>query len=1261
MRRSNNPSHPQSSVRGPRTADPDFRTLFESAPGLYLVVEPDAPRYTIVAVSDAYARATMTRREQILGRGIFEVFPANPSTSVRGATAVRNLGASLERVLRRRVQDTMPIQQYDIRRPEEEGGGFEERWWSQVNCPVFGPDGELIYVTHRVEDVTEFVRIKQAGLEAQRLTADLRIQAENMEAEIFQRGKEITEANRQLVRANDEITRLYEKTKELDRLKSEFFASVSHELRTPLALILGPTQRLLDEPEISPALRRDIEVIERNARTLHHHVDDLLDVAKIDAGRMTLAYCEIDLARLARFVASHFEVLAREKGIAFTVETEGVLWAEVDAEKMQRVLLNLLSNAFKFTPASGRIRASLRQTPEDRIVIEVADSGPGVPVDKREAVFERFRQLEGGATRRFGGTGLGLAIARDFIALHHGAISVSEAPEGGASFVVDLPRRAPPDAVVRPRAADGPSGGPVPAVISQAAFEVHAGPPVEGVGEPGRPLVLVVEDNREMSRFILESLSSEHRVVAAFDGMEGLRKALELEPDLVLCDIMMPKLSGDALVRAIRSHRELDRIPIVLLTAKSDDELRVKLLREGAQDYITKPFTVDELRARIDNLIAGKRGLEAQARLAALVEQAPDGIFVADLEGRYTDVNTAGCRMLGYAREEILGKTMVDFIPPRDVPRLSHAREHLLAGSVEVAEWRLRTKEGAYLPVEVCEKVLPDGRWQSLIRDISERKRAEEALRASEARFAGLISIAADAIVSIDQDQRIRIFNDGAEQIFGWKRDEILGRPVDVLIPERLRERHRQHVRDFAKNPLPARKTSERGTISGLRKDGVEFPAEGAISKLDVEGAPLFTIILRDITERKEVEKEQELLLNVGAVLASSLDYDQTVDSLLSLVVGHLADCCIVELMNEDGGRRFKVAHADPAKATVAEALQRLELDRGGPRLVSRVFETRQPLLVNEVTPAYLESIAQSEEHLRLLRELDPKSLIGVPLIARGNLVGALLLLSTTAARYAAREFAVAQELSRRAALAVDNACLFRNAQRAIRVRDDMLGIVAHDLRNPLNAIFVHAELLRRAREPGISRRGESIQHAALRMNRLIQDLLDVARLDAGQLSVMRGDVPADKVAIEAVEAQRPFARECSVELELDVAAELPEIWADRDRVLQVFENLIGNAIKFTRAGGRIRVGAARREQAVLFWVADTGLGIPMQQIPHLFDRFWQAKEADHRGAGLGLSIVKGLVEAHGGSVWAESTVGVGSTFFFTIPIARPWELRGPS
>jgi len=301
-----------------KSSNPNFRTLFESVPGLYLVLEPDAPRYTIVAVSEAYTRATMTKRDELLGRGLFEAFPDNPADP--RANGVQNLAASLERVNRQRVPDAMAVQKYDIRRPAEEGGGFEERWWSPVNSPVLGPSGELVYIIHRVEDVTEFVRLKQAGIEQQKLAAQLQIQAEKMEAEVFLRGQDLQEANRQLRRANEEITRLYEQTKELDDLKTQFCAGVSHELRTPLTLILGPTQRMLDAPDTSAAVRRDLAVIARNARTLLRHVNDLLDISKLEAARMKVEYADTDVTRLARLVASHFEVLAQEKQLTYAVD-----------------------------------------------------------------------------------------------------------------------------------------------------------------------------------------------------------------------------------------------------------------------------------------------------------------------------------------------------------------------------------------------------------------------------------------------------------------------------------------------------------------------------------------------------------------------------------------------------------------------------------------------------------------------------------------------------------------------------------------------------------------------------------------------------------------------------------------------------------------------------------------------------------------------------------------------------------------------------
>jgi signal transduction histidine kinase len=228
-------------------------------------------------------------------------------------------------------------------------------------------------------------------------------------------------------------------------------------------------------------------------------------------------------------------------------------------------------------------------------------------------------------------------------------------------------------------------------------------------------------------------------------------------------------------------------------------------------------------------------------------------------------------------------------------------------------------------------------------------------------------------------------------------------------------------------------------------------------------------------------------------------------------------------------------------------------------------------------------------------------------------------------------------------------------AQAALGARDQVLSVVAHDLRNPLAAILMQARLLgrrqgqpeRRSRRPG-----DTIERAATRMNRLIQDLLDVTRLEAGPLSIARDRVPGGQVVVDAVESQRRLAASAGLSFEVDVDPALPDVWADRDRLLQVLENLLGNAIKFTRRGGHITAGAASAGAAVLFWVSDSGAGIATEHLPQLFERFWQADKRRRHGAGLGLPIVKGIVEAHGGRVWVESTLGEGSTFFFTIPAA---------
>jgi signal transduction histidine kinase len=282
---------------------------------------------------------------------------------------------------------------------------------------------------------------------------------------------------------------------------------------------------------------------------------------------------------------------------------------------------------------------------------------------------------------------------------------------------------------------------------------------------------------------------------------------------------------------------------------------------------------------------------------------------------------------------------------------------------------------------------------------------------------------------------------------------------------------------------------------------------------------------------------------------------------------------------------------------------------------------------------------------------------MGVPLLSGERLLGALVFISTRPGRgYGPADVEFAQGLARLASLAMENARLYQAAQHATKVRDEVLGIVAHDLRSPLNSISLWTQLVERLLQKlgsaDLQTRSQealgSIASACRRMSRLIQDLLDVARLEAGRLSVtMSLQTPASLLR-EAIDQASPEATGFQLHLEAPEAA--PPVLADRDRILQVFSNLLGNALKFTPAGGEIWVGARVEGEQVRFHVRDTGPGIPPESLAHIFDRFWQANRTDRRGAGLGLSIAKGIVEAHGGTIQVESEPGRGSTFSFTLP-----------
>ncbi len=357
--------------------------------------------------------------------------------------------------------------------------------------------------------------------------------------------------------------------------------------------------------------------------------------------------------------------------------------------------------------------------------------------------------------------------------------------------------------------------------------------------------------------------------------------------------------------------------------------------------------------------------------------------------------------------------------------------------------------------------------------------------------------------------------------------------------------------------------------------------------------------------------------------------------------------------------RRVAAAHRRLDKAALLERARRYPPDPASAPL-ARPLRSGQPLLMVSVTEREMEIMSRDPEHTRIMRELAPSSLVTVPLTARTDTFGVFTFVrSRPREPFDTSDLAFAVEIGNRAALAVDNARLYAESQSAVRIRDQILAIVSHDLRNSLGAIATSARLMLadEGDQAQRTRRLETISRVCSRMNRLIQDLLDASRLQAGHMLSV-APVPEEVAAIvhDACESSRAQAEAKYIELQCDVAAASLTVLADRDRVLQVLSNLVGNAIKFTPDGGTISIRATRAGEVVRFSVADTGPGIRADDLPHIFERFWQAARTAYLGTGLGLPIAKGIVEAHGGTMWVDSHAAVGTTFHFTVPVARRGE-----
>ena len=634
------------------------------------------------------------------------------------------------------------------------------------------------------------------------------------------------------------------------------------------------------------------------------------------------------------------------------------------------------------------------------------------------------------------------------------------------------------------------------------------------------------------------------------------------------------------------------------------------------------------------------------AELRQTLHTAATGLTHCSRDLRYLSANPAYGRLVGLPVEQIVGRPIVDVMGQAAFEIIRPHIERVLSGERVEYEDELpiagerKWIHGVYTPDRDASGNVVG--WVGSVMDITVRKRIEEELKAANAFLDAIIeNIPLMLFIKESQSLRFVRLNRAGEDLLGWPKETFIGKNDYDFWPQEQAEFFVEKDRETLKS----------GSIVDIPEEPIQTRHQGVrilhtkkVPILDTAGNPIYLLgISEDITERKRIEKEQQFLAEVSVALSASLEYEQTLATVARLVVQNFADWCAVDVMDEQGQlSRLKVASADPDQAALCAVLEQMPPDRDLPHLMRSVIESKRPIVVEQVTLQYIESLAQGPGHLQALLATGVTSFVAVPLLMRGQPLGALFLGSSTPSRvFGQGDLRLAEALADRAAMAIENARLYRASVHATQLRDQVLGVVAHDLRNPLSAILMQASALKR-QGPEPERRSqkpmEVIHRAATRMNRLIQDLLDVALMEAGQLTIERARLSAGGLIAEAVDMQRPLASSSSLELRVDVDPDVAEVWGDRDRLLQVFENLIGNAIKFTQAGGRITVGAASRDDEVVFWVADTGCGIASENLPRVFDRFWQATRAGRLGAGLGLPITKGIVEAHGGRIWVEST-----------------------
>jgi PAS domain S-box-containing protein len=673
------------------------------------------------------------------------------------------------------------------------------------------------------------------------------------------------------------------------------------------------------------------------------------------------------------------------------------------------------------------------------------------------------------------------------------------------------------------------------------------------------------------------------------------------------------------------------------------------------------PELLETMRAVGEHLgqFLHRRRIEAElqaseAQFHAFGNTVADATFVIDGSSRIVYANDAVRRIFGYSPSELVGAPLTRLMPERDRDHhLERMRRYVETGErhtrwegVEVLGLH---RDGTEVPLEITYGAFEkDGRQflTGIARDITERRRADDQLRFQ----ARLLDAVGEAVMATDLNGRISYWNAAAEKLYGWTAEEVLGRDVLEVTPTSMSRDQAQEAMDQL-----GRGESWMGEFMVRDRDGRDFPVLVSDSPiLNADGQMIGVIgTSMDITEQRRREERQRFMAEASRVLASTLDYSTTLNSVATLAVPHLGDWCLVHVRETEADPLVPVARVVPDHALAnADVLERLLTGNGHPM---------QAVLGGDVALTAPGEPGRDTLPEDRLREAGVTALLAVPLRARGIARGVMTFVSTEPGRrYDPADVALAEELGRRAGMAIDNARLYRDAEEGNRAKADFLAVVSHELRTPLNAITGYADLLAGGIVGELSdaqqHHVERIKVGAGHLAHLIDEILAYARVESGRETVSLETADIAQVARDATVVVEPDAREKGLSVETDIPAQGPSLRTDPGKIRQILVNLLANAIKYTESGS-VRLTVRPSGSGVEIRISDTGIGIPPDALERIFTPFWQAESPNTRsvgGTGLGLTVSRRLTELLDGTIEVESEVDVGSTFTVTVPDLSP-------